>query len=686
MTKFASAMKPFIHHFFSLLVVAFLLVPLQGHAQVNTDQVIRIGRNALYFDDYVLSIQYFNQAIQAKPYLAQPYFYRAIAKLNLEDYIGAEADASEALRLNPYLSDAWEVRGVARQNMGLDSLAVADYSKALELLPRNRQILFNKGMAQLEMKHYDDARSTLDEVLRFYPGFSNAYLGRARIYLAQSDTTAALADIDKALSINKDAVNAYIMRADIAINSEGDYSRALEDIDHAIKLLPRHAGLYVNRAYLRYMQDNYAGAMADYDFALSLEPFNKAARFNRGMLLAEVNANDLALDDFNRVLEMDPDNYQALYNRALIHKAKGNTREAIADIDRVAERFPDFPGAFYMRGAIWQDAGNLAKAENDYRHAEALSKALPSAAEADRKAAGSTSATEANHPHEAQNPPTSDAVARRFASLVTVDNNADFRDEYNNSAIRGRVQDRNQNVEIEPMMLVSFYSAPSELRDYTYYIKEVDELNATRMLRFLLVVTNAVPQLDESTISRHFGSIEYYNSYMATHSPRPVDYIGRAMDFMTVRDYANAEKDLNRAIEMAPNLTLAFLLRAQARFGRYLLEKDSRGGDAVTRLSLNQKQLDDILDDLNRVAELSPDMAVAFFNKGNVLLEAGALNEAVEAYSQAIAIKRDFGEAYYNRGYAALRAGLRERGIADLSKAGELGIAGAYNLMKRMIQ
>lgn len=43
-------------------------------AQINTDQVMIIGRNALYFEDYILSIQYFNQVIKAKPYLAEPYF------------------------------------------------------------------------------------------------------------------------------------------------------------------------------------------------------------------------------------------------------------------------------------------------------------------------------------------------------------------------------------------------------------------------------------------------------------------------------------------------------------------------------------------------------------------------------------------------------------------------------------
>ena len=40
-----------------------------SHAQLNTDRLITIGRSALYYEDYVVSIQYFNQAITAKPYL-----------------------------------------------------------------------------------------------------------------------------------------------------------------------------------------------------------------------------------------------------------------------------------------------------------------------------------------------------------------------------------------------------------------------------------------------------------------------------------------------------------------------------------------------------------------------------------------------------------------------------------------
>lgn len=630
----------------------------------------------------MLSIQYFNQAIQAKPYLAQPYLFRAIAKLNLEDYRGAEADASKAIELNPFLTDAWEVRGVARQNSGRHRLAIEDYDQALSLLPRNRQLLFNKALALTDLDDYRSAAEVFDEILRYYPRYENALLGRARTSLALADTATALADIDKALEINKNTVNAYIMRADIAINAEGDYQKALADIDKAIKLQPRSAGLYINRAFLRYKTDSYKGAMADYDYALTLEPYNMAALFNRGLLLMEVSANDLALDDFNRVLSLDPDDMRALYNRSIIHANKGNYKDAIADITRVAQAFPDLPNTYYMRGDYYRKLGQLAKAEADYKHGEKLAKALPSSAEiAAADSPSSTAPRTDDTPEQASD----DMTKRRFASLVTVDDNADFREEYNNTAIRGRVQDRNMNIEIEPLMLLSFYSSPTELKSTTGYMREVEDLNATRSLRFVLMITNAVPTIDESMAARHFESINYYNSYLASHTPRPIDYIGRALDFITVRDYANAIKDAQRAIDLAPELALAYLVHAQALYGQYLLRPE-QGGEAIQRQALQRKDLDDIVADYQAVLRLSPRSPIALFNLGNIYVELEDYDRATQAYTQAIDLKSDFGEAYYNRGYIALRDGRRAAGIADLSKAGELGIVPAYNLIKRISQ
>ena len=645
-------------------------------AQINTDQVLRVGQNALYFEDYMLSIQYFNRVIQAKPYLAKAYFFRSIAKLNLEDYRGAEEDASKAIELNPYLTDAWEVRGVARQNLGMNTEAIADYDQALELLPRNRQLLFNKALALHDIHDIEGADSTFRELLEYYPGFDSGYLGRARLSLEKQDTVAAVADIEKALSINKNALNAYIMRADVAINQAKDFESALADMNEAIRLQPRHAGLYVNRAYLRYELDDFFGAMADFDYALQLDPLNETALFNRALLEMETAANDKALEDLNRIIELNPLNTRAYYNRAIVNSAKGLNRDAIADISKVIEEVPELPEPYYMRAQLYYELKELNNADRDYKRAEKLQRDAQKIADmSDYTTISPESDSRPDEKSEEVKQRSADEAAKRFATLLTVANNAEIQEEYNNSAIRGKVQNNNLHIEPAPWIELAYYASETELRPDTYYIKEVDDINATRSLRYAIRVTPQMPQLDSETSNRHFQSIDYYNSYLATHTPRAIDYIGRAMDFMTIHDYSSAAEDAGRALQLMPDLAVGYLLRAQANYHNWQTGIDKTAGAHA---------LDIVLSDLASTIEHSPDMAEAWYDKAVVHLALDDYTSALAALNKAIELKPEMGEAWYNRGYVYLRLGNERLGIADLSQAGQLGILPAYNLIKRI--
>ena len=85
--------------------LVFYLCSVSVWAQINTDRVLAIGRNALYFEDYVLSIQYFNQVIRSKPWLAEPYFFRAVAKISLDDFKGALASNGILFWLRPIMPE-----------------------------------------------------------------------------------------------------------------------------------------------------------------------------------------------------------------------------------------------------------------------------------------------------------------------------------------------------------------------------------------------------------------------------------------------------------------------------------------------------------------------------------------------------------------------------------------------------
>ena len=124
-------------------------------AQLNTDRITAIGRNALYFDDYVLSIQYFNQVIKLKPYLSEPYLLRAIAKIQLGDYTGAELDCNASIERNPFQPGAYYTRGyIYRQTNQLEK-AEEDFNQALVFAPENRTYIAMRADVLAEMEEYD---------------------------------------------------------------------------------------------------------------------------------------------------------------------------------------------------------------------------------------------------------------------------------------------------------------------------------------------------------------------------------------------------------------------------------------------------------------------------------------------------------------------------------------------------
>ena len=91
-----------------------------------------------------------------------------------------------------------------------------------------------------------------------------------------------------------------------------------------------------------------------------------------------------------------------------------------------------------------------------------------------------------------------------------------------------------------------------------------------------------------------------------------------------------------------------------------------------------------IIRDYDRVIQLNPSFVFAYFNRANLRCAQRDFRAAIVDYDEAIRRDPDFAAAYFNRGLAKLSLGQATDGIADLSKAGELGIYNAYSIIKRM--
>ena len=676
--------------------------------------MMAIGRNALYFEDYILSIQYFNQVIRAKPYLAEPYLYRAIAKFNLEDYRGAENDISLCLERNPFLVLAYQCRGGARQNLQDYTGAIQDYNKGLEFRPEDRNMLINKGIVYMQLKEYERGVGVLDTLIAVHPKFTQAYLVRGAAYAEKEDTLKAMADFDAAIRLDKYFAPSYGQRGILYFKLDS-LDLALADLNRAIHIDPFQVGYYINRGLIRYYLNDLRGAMADYDVVINKDPYNIIARFNRGLLRAQVGDNNRSIEDFDIVIQQEPDNFMAIFNRALLREEVGEYSGAIADYNAVLAEYPNFLPGYYARSQAKRALRDVVGADRDYWFAYELEEKLNKERAAGKKVTG-------KGVYEAGDDETADASDKtreksdknidKFNRLVVYDKAEEQASRYS-SELRGKVQDRQVKIDLEPPFVITYYEKIETLNRMIQRGKMIDDYNKSGYLTAQLVVTNKEAAVSNEQANEHFQSIDNFSLVISQNLSDANAYFGRAMDFMIVQDLNEALDDYSSAIQYAPDFTMAYFNRGVVRYKLMEISQyNSENTDASVGYALSIQlgraasvaksqstvALDDnkeskrnfklelIIRDYDTCIRLNPDFIYAYFNKGNIRCMQRDYRSAILEYNEAIKRNPDFAEAYFNRGLTRLSLGDADKGIEDLSKAGELGLVDAYGIIKRMTE
>lgn len=654
--------------YLSLLFVAMIGALQPCKAQVNAEQVTAIGKNVLSMDDYMLAIHYFNLAIKAKDYLAEPYFYRAVAKMNLDDFQGAEDDCTTAISRSKFMTEAYKLRGFVRQQMGLDSLALEDYDYGLSQNPKDREFLFYKSVALLNLQRYQDADSTLSLLIEANPRFHEAITARAQLRVQTGDTVGALEDIERTINLSKAQSFPYAMKAQIFADRQ-QWDDAIEAMNEIIRFYPDDVSLYLNRAFLEYRNNDYYGAMRDYNEAIHIDPYNSDALFNRALLKFEVMELEGAAEDFTRVLELDANNFHARYNRVLVNLTARQYKKAEPDLRLILEKYPRFYPAYYAMAECRHAQGDEQGALRNMMIADDLIRKYvqnPTKNPLDRPTIDNTPNSKSA---TASGEETDEEAMEKFNQLVTAEivpqNSLSFNDKY-----KGRVQDRETSVAPEPLFYLSFLPPAESLKAVGSYFRELSELNSKNYITETIYLREDDSPMTDREIEEAFQKLEKYNNALAVPKPRAIDYIARGILYSMVRNYESALADFNKALELMPEYTVALMGKGYVSAMLMATDKDILPASVVGCF--------------DKIIEKTPGMIYGWYNKGNVLYSLGDYSAAEECYDRVLELNGDLGQGYYNRGLARMQQGKRNEAFADFSKAGELGVLQGYRVMKSL--
>ncbi len=652
------------------------------NAQLNTDRITAIGRNALYFDDYVLSIQYFNQVIKLKPYLAEPYLYRAIAKIQLGDMAGAERDCTSAIQNNPFLPGAYYTRGFVRMQMHHFDLAEQDFTEALLYAPENKTYILLRADSRSQLGKYEEAIADIDYLLRKDPHDVSSNFEKGIICMANKDTLCAHHSFSVAVQYDNQNPANWSARGltNLMLGQDND---ALLDLTTAIDLGSRWPGDYINRGILLYKKHNYRGALADYDKAVELNPQDAQCYYNRGVLRAEVGDWNRALEDFNTAINLEPDNIEMYYQRGVVFLQLRQWNEAVADFDRLIERYPYFLPSYYLAA---QAKTALNDPQTAYLYQQKAHKLEENKDEIMRQQQSVNTNVQL-----AKSQPQKRDRRKEFSNSAAQNRQEPQESGQYQSEARGNVQKRYADVVNEPNIVLSYYKQSRSLRRTNYFHFSVDDYNKTGALPSPLHFVVQEQALTAEMVNRHFENIDRLsvqidrlenNLLSGSNGSYAADlYFARALEFALVQDYSSAIDDCTRALNCKSDFAIAYFCRAN---WRYKLLEYQRSTGALYEDGHNGKlDFELILRDYDMVITLQPDFTFAYYNKANILCTQKDFQSAISNYSQAITYDPDFAEAWFNLGLTRIYTDDTEGGIQDLSKAGELGIYQAYNLITR---
>ena len=648
-----------------------------AHAQLNTDRITTIGRNALYFDDYVLSIQYFNQVIKLKPYLSEPYLLRAIAKIQLGDYSGAEQDCNLAIERNPFLPGAYYTRGYVYKLTHQLEKAERDFSEALIFAPENRTYIAMRADVRAEQEKFELALNDINHLLHREPQSAALHFEKGTICLRSHDTICALNSFVK--STEYDSQNPANWSAlglvQLMMNNPDE---AFISLSKSINHGSNWAGDYINRGIIHYQRHNYRGALADYDKAVSIAPQDDQCYYNRGMLRQELGDYNRALEDFTQAIDLAPEQIETYYQRGMVLLHLRQWEEAISDFSTILSRYPYFLPAYYLSAQAQTALGNGKEAFDLRKKAYDL--------EQHKDSIQSLQTTM----QIAQSQPKQRDRRKEFSARAAQNLEASEDENKYNSETRGSVQNRYADVVNEPNISLSYYAPhnnATSLRQTNYSQVSVETYNRQQLLPAVLHFTTQEITLTADMVNQHFAQINQLSNQvdLLEQIPRPqpedkkrlcASYLARAMEEALVQDYSSAIDDITRAILLDNELYFAYFCRANWRYK--LLEYKRAMGEKTDAADFEL-----MMRDYDYVILHQPDFSFAYYNKANMLCLQKNYLVAINYYTQAIQADSDFAEAYFNRGLTYIYINEIDKGLADLSKAGELGIYQAYNLITR---
>jgi len=622
---------------------------------------------------------------------------RAKQKLAEGDYQDAIKDVEEAMKLDPSRAKSW------------NDIAYTAY--------------LSRGRLSLEKQTYPQAVEDFSAAGRYatspdQDGSARGYRGIANGRHKQLD--ASIQDFEHALKVypdgertwSTDACNVYRERGNQRYDNK-DYAAAESDLQRAINLIPEDDHALVLLAASQYHLHNYDSASTNFVHALDSSPellrewgtMASDSLFRRGNDRKAAKDYNAAIADFSAALGLQPNSTETLTARASAFQETGQWQLAVADFTSLIDRQEELPKSRALRAICYLKLDMLDRAITDYECA----------------------LEQGYHFEDEQRVPLVEAflhradtrlVNKEYDHAISDYSTALQIDETNAQALMSRakafaaigsidraIDDLNLALSYQPDSVRLYVERSRLLLQLAKYdaaiadVETAEKLAPDRSDCWRQAAIEAYSSRGSFFLKQnnYTSAAEDFSSVLLHDKEDCTALMSRGQAWAATSQHEEAIDDFSAVIDLTQDVTDDSLHKDVLRIavfgrGKSLLElgryKEARRdfdtligskhgdfamayikrGIVLEQLTLHQNALDDF----SQALALDPTSYAALNNRGVCYLQLGQYDEAITDFDRATRIDEKFPNAYYNRYIAYAQEGLADQAKDDLTRARSL--------------
>jgi len=269
-----------------------------------------------------------------------------------KDYKSALEELNKAISKDSLLSFGYYFRGIAKANLNDLKGAASDYTKAQELDNTNLEALKNSTNLYIKLENYVAIIDNYNKLLKINPLNSEAYLQRGNFKMAIGEFKNAIQDYSKAIDLSPTLAEAYFNRGKSYAQNE-NYLEAINDFEKSYSMNYKSSSslYYSGFSWLKLQQPKKAKKCLEDCIHIDINnDITGNAMHLLGIIESMQNNYKASIKLFSEALAKDSTIIDVYFNRAIAYEYLKDYKNALRDLDKCIEKGKKTADVYFARG------------------------------------------------------------------------------------------------------------------------------------------------------------------------------------------------------------------------------------------------------------------------------------------------------------------------------------------------